>query len=147
WLELAETVEGAHDRGPERLSDRMLDRLGQLVPRLTFLGGDWIQIDGLADLRVGSNVLVLRRELKMLEGKEAAAANTVLSGVAEFYRQRLAEGPGVRPSDGLLEMVDRALLSSVLAKDSRRRQLISAVAGIRRALFPHAPPPAIPTSS
>lgn len=143
WRDLAETAAGIRRADYERLSGRILDRLGQLVPRLAGIEDRELKkVDGYADVRLGFNVLMLQKERGRLSSASAASVNEVLIGVSDFYRSRLKAGRAVDPVDTLRVSIDHGL--EVVAQEKRQsgRASLDALVGLRRALFPHAEPPA-----
>ncbi|WP_425350930.1 FUSC family protein [Methylobacterium aquaticum] len=121
----------------------MLDRLGLLVPRLAAAGpdSDLTRIDTLAALRVGMNLVALRRARHGLPPEAVAPLDDVLDAVAAHY-----DGPRGPASDTVLHRIDAALARIEAAPggasghDARRDALLGLV-GLRRALFSEAPPP------
>ena len=120
----------------------MLDRLGLLVPRLAAAGpdSDLSRIDTLAALRVGMNLVSLRRARHGLPPGAVAALDAALDAVAEHYER--PRGPACA---SLLAVIDAALLAigAVDTAEGRREALLG-LAGLRRALFPGAPPAGAP---
>ncbi|HEX8049289.1 FUSC family protein [Rhizobium sp.] len=142
WSDLAETAAGARRGDHMRLSGRILDRLGQLVPRLAAVEDRELKkVDGYADVRLGFNVLMLQKERPQLSITGATSVSTVLSGVADFYRTRIKAGQAIDPSDGLRQSIDNSLEAIALRDGSAGRASLDALVGLRRALFPHAEPP------
>ncbi len=121
----------------------MLDRLGLLVPRLAAAGpdSDLSRIDTLAALRVGMNLVSLRRARHGLPREAVAALDAALDAVAGHY-----EGPRGPAPETLLRRIDAALARieaepvGASGHDARRDALLGLV-GLRRALFPAAAPP------
>lgn len=142
WSDLAETAAGARRRDRARLSGRILDRLGQLVPRLAAVEDREMQkVDGYADVRLGFNVLMLQKERDRLTTGGSSSVGAVLSGVSDFYRSRLKAGRAIDPSDDLRQSIDHSLETIALRDGSAGRASLDALVGLRRALFPHAEPP------
>lgn len=143
WADLAETAAGERRADHERLSGRILDRLGQLVPRLAVVEDRELRkVDGFAEVRIGFNVLMLQNERKKLRGASAASIGAVLSGIADFYRGRIEAGRPLDPRDGLRQSIDESLNIITLEDERRGTESIDALVGLRRALFPDAAPPA-----
>lgn len=142
WSDLAETAAGARRRDHARLSGRILDRLGQLVPRLAAVEDRELKkVDGYAEVRLGFNVLMLQKERERLTTGGSSSVGAVLSGVADFYRSRLKLGHAVDPSDDLRQSIDHSLETIALRDGAVGRASLDALVGLRRALFPHAEPP------
>lgn len=143
WTDLAETAAGIRRADHERLSGRILDRLGQLVPRLAGIEDRELKkVDGYADVRLGFNVLMLQKERGQLGSAAAASVSEVLIGVSDFYRSRLRAKRAIDPSDELRVSIDRGLEAVAQNKREPGRASLDALVGLRRALFPHAEPPA-----
>ncbi len=121
----------------------MLDRLGLLVPRLAAAGpgSDLSGIDTLAALRVGMNLVALRRARHGLSPEAVAPLDAALDAVAIHY-----EGPRGPASETLLHRIDAALARieaepGGASDHGARRDALLGLVGLRRALFPAAPPP------
>ncbi|MGE7412903.1 FUSC family protein [Methylobacterium tarhaniae] len=121
----------------------MLDRLGLLVPRLAAAGpdSDLSRIDTLAALRVGMNLVSLRRARHGLPPEAVASLDGALDAVASHY-----EGPRGPASETLLRRIDAALArveaeSGGESGHGARRDALLGLVGLRRALFPGGPPP------
>jgi len=141
WKDLAETAAGERRTDHERLSGRILDRLGQLVPRLAAVEDRELKkVDGFADVRLGFNVLMLQTKRKELSGASAVSIGRVLTGVSDFYRSRLDAGQAIDPPDMLRATIDDSL-GTIAHEQAETRDNIDALVGLRRALFPEAPPP------
>jgi uncharacterized membrane protein YccC len=116
----------------------MLDRVGLLAPRLAALPPDdaeWTA-DLLAEVRVGINVVELRRDRRQLSKEARAAVERLLEDMARYFG-----GGAVRPPAELLECIDAALDST--ATDPQRtahRAALMGLVGVRRGLFPEAAP-------
>ncbi|MFB1481652.1 FUSC family protein [Corallococcus sp. RDP092CA] len=131
--ELAETPDRVHRRA---FNGRMLDRLGLLVPKLAQVdpAHEVATADVLTDLRVGQHVLELEEARRALPPPAVVATDAVLAQVARHFqglRQRLQA-----PPEALLAAIDAAL--GAAASHGRRAAL--ALTGLRRGLFPLAPP-------
>jgi uncharacterized membrane protein YccC len=138
WSDLAETAAGARRQDQDKLAGRMLDRLGQLVPRLAAIEDrELAKIDGFAEVRIGFNIIELQKERGRLGAEAAHAVDAVLAGVSELYRERVASRRLVEPSDALCERIDEAL--AVIG--ARGRPARDALVGLRRVFFPEAPGP------
>ncbi|MGX7705394.1 FUSC family protein [Methylobacterium sp. Gmos1] len=116
----------------------MLDRLGLLVPRLAASGpgSDLSRIDTLAALRIGMNLVSLRRARHGLPAGAVAPLDDALDAVAIHY-----EGPRGPASGDLLHRIDAALVGIEASEGAGRRDALLGLVGLRRALFPEAPPP------
>ncbi|KAF1048993.1 FUSC family protein [Xylophilus sp.] len=146
WRELA--VLAAAPRlgaGADGYAVRMLDRTGLLAPRIAQAGGsvEGVQADDtLRDLRMGADIVALQRARPALP---QAAAAAVLGGIADFFRARAERRPA-RPPPALRSRIDR-LLADLLSVPAPavQRSAVTALVGLRRNLFPDAPPAFGPT--
>jgi uncharacterized membrane protein YccC len=141
WTDIAAAAQGiGYDR--DILMGRMLDRLGQLVPRLAKMDGhELARFDGLAEARIGFNILDLQRERLLLTAEQGQRLADVLSATAGFYKARIRGGITVEPPALLLETIDKAIIDLALADVERAEAALNALVGLRRVLFPHAPAP------
>ena len=142
WRDLAETASGQRRDDHERLSGRMLDRLGQLVPRLSAMEDrDISKIDGFQEVRVGFNIVELQKQRRKLGPKAAGSVATLLGLITALYRNRAAEGRPVEPPETLRTAIDSALVAATMENAVQRRPTFDALVGLRRAFFPDSPPP------
>ncbi|MFB9910768.1 FUSC family protein [Rhizobium paknamense] len=143
WRDLAQTAAGLRSADHNRLASRILDRLGQLVPRLaTATTRDIQQVDGFADVRLGFNVLILQEDRARLAEPERQQVSAVLAGIADHYRRQVRAARSLPPPEALREVVDTALLSLRQATPPENlRRSVDSLVGLRRVLFPEAPPP------
>jgi uncharacterized membrane protein YccC len=116
----------------------MLDRLSLVVPRLAVSaeGADGAATSALADLRVGVNLIGLQHDAMDLPDQSRRAVRTMLDAIATYYRRRSLDPADAR----LLEVIDRVILAVVQAPATTTRGLLLRLSGIRRGLFPNAPP-------
>ena len=119
------------------------DRLGKIAARMALTPpGDALHgMDGLADVRIGRNLLHLRRAAATAGGETSQAMAPLFSQISAFFRSRAAIGPSAPPAPGLLLAIDRAL-GAIASPDheERRHQARLALVGMRCNLFPDAPP-------
>jgi len=127
----------------------MLDRIGLLAPRIAQAGGTVEGVaanDALRDLRMGADIAVLQRVRGQLPLATSAA---LLGGISGFFRQRAEGRMNPRPP-GLLPQIDEALGAMLDARDAASsaaaRSAVTALVGLRRNLFPDAPPSLASTS-
>lgn len=106
WQDLAQAATWRGDPAP--LGARMLDRFGQLMPRLG-ASADRLASDGFTELQVGYCTLTLQRALPTLPAPARKPVRRVLSGVARYYRARLKTGEMVAPPARLADQIDAAL--------------------------------------
>ncbi|WP_434031943.1 FUSC family protein [[Pseudomonas] boreopolis] len=139
WTTLAEAAEGRGQQDRRRFAARMLDLLGLLAPRLaaTPEGSDLASVDMLGEIRVGLNILQLRRARLELPERSMHAVDAILDEVAAHYRrQARARRPLPGPAQ-LRERLDASLgrVGSVAPGKARDEALMGLV-GLRHALFP-----------
>lgn len=151
WAELAAMAEGAIRRDHGALANRALDRLGQLAPRLAASDATTtVAGDALAELRIGYNLLDLRRDRAVLSDSTRRRVDAVLAAVAAHFRSRKA-GTTVAAPETLRAAIDRALdavagqagTPAHVTARAPERDAAHALVGLRRGLFPHAPGPRI----
>jgi hypothetical protein len=135
---LARAAERRGAQSGLELAAIMLDRVGLIAPRLAALPPDdaeWTA-DLLAEVRVGVNVVELRRDRRQLSKEARTAVEGLLAGMARHFA-----GRAVRPPAELLMSLDAAL-DAVATEPQHRahREALLGLVGIRRGLFPAAPP-------
>lgn len=145
WRELGEMAASSQPQyaQSDAYAVRMLDRIGLLAPRIAQAGGTVEGVaanDALRDLRMGADIAVLQRVRAQLPLATSAA---LLGGIARFFRQRGEGRMNPRPA-GLLPQIDEALNAVLSARDAAAsagsRSAVTALVGLRRNLFPDAPP-------
>lgn len=140
WREIAALALSSRAADEIAWSHRMHDRVGLIAGRMALLapGERFGEIDPLRDLRVGRNVIRLRRAQTGAPEAAAEPISTLLSHIAVFYAGRGRVGP-FEPPEALLARIDEALsaLHAAPAGETRRHGFL-ALAGLRRNLFPEA---------
>ncbi|WP_440533453.1 FUSC family protein [Variovorax sp. YR566] len=145
WRELGDMAASSQPQyaQSDTYAVRMLDRIGLLAPRIAQAGGTVEGVaanDALRDLRMGADIAVLQRVRAQLPLATSAA---LLGGISRFFRQRSEGRMNPRPP-GLLPQIDEALNAMLEARDtaasSTSRAAVTALVGLRRNLFPDAPP-------
>lgn len=140
WRDIAAAASGRNRGDRRQLFGRMLDRLGQLVPKLAMSNAfDPQKIDGLADLRLGFNILDLQQRLSRFDPQGAAVIGALMAEVEALFLRKIEAGQPLEPPQSLQVLIDQALGNAALGRDAR--QPTEALIGMRRVLFPHAPPP------
>ncbi|XYJ10413.1 FUSC family protein [Telluria sp. B2] len=140
WKELAHMGDGRLAPSVPEFSARMVDRIALLTPRLAMAGAqqDLQAADALVDLRIGLNMsqlLAARHEL----GRSQAALWALLEHLSQHFEARPRHDAAEEAR--LLASLDNALRSVSAAQGSNaQRDALSALAGIRRDLFPQALP-------
>ena len=135
WLAVARAAE-QRGRGDRAIfASLMVDRAGQLAPRLA-AGDTWP--DMMATIRIGLNVVDLRRSRRKLPPSARARLDAVLDGLAAEYRARA----GARRYDRMrlrVEVLDLALTEAALLPPGEARDdMLLGLVGIRLGLFPQA---------
>ena len=145
WRELGDMAASSQPQyaQSDAYAVRMLDRIGLLAPRIAQAGGTVEGVaanDALRDLRMGADIAVLQRVRGQLPLATSAA---LLGGISRFFRQRAEGRMNPRPP-GLLPQIDEALDALLGARDTASsaasRSAVTALVGLRRNLFPDAPP-------
>ena len=120
----------------------MLDRVGLLMPRLSRAGRDpeLATADALRDLRTGVNIIGLEEIVSVEDERARNTTTRVLDGVAAYFRG-LARGRRQPPAPALLESLDVLIRDVLVAgSPSARHKGVAAAVGLRRNLYPDAPP-------
>ncbi len=142
WTTLAEAAEGQGQQDRQQFAARMLDLLGLLAPRLaaTPEGSDIASVDMLTEVRIGLNILQLRRARHGLPPTSVEAIEAILDDVATHYRAQVARrGPLPAPA-GLQARLEASLKRvQTVAPGKARDDALMGVIGLRFALFPEAP--------
>lgn len=137
WKTLAVAAEhrGRGDRA--KFAGLMLNRLGLLVQRVAFLSeSDRRDTDSLAQLRIGLNIIDLRRARYGLAASTLGVLDDMLDRLAAAFR---GHAGGAMPA-GLLAYIDASLGEAVKdPHDEAREDALIGLVGIRRGLFPDAP--------
>ncbi|ARP87910.1 FUSC family protein [Bordetella genomosp. 9] len=143
WGVLADAAEGRGRQDRDRFLVRMLDLLGLLATRLASLpdGSDVAAVDMLDDVRIGLNILNLRRARNQLPAVNVVNLNRLLSMVAAHYRSQQRAGRGLPPPAALRTELDASLsrLGTLVPSQARDECLLGLV-GLRYGLFPGAGP-------
>lgn len=134
---LAAAADGRGTGHGLELAALMLDRVGLIAPRLASLPAEMSASVGdlLADVRVGINLVEVRRVRRRLTGPARSAVDRVLALAARQLRGRTGQ-----PDSALLAALDEALDAVAGAAPSpERRAALIGLTGLRRGLFPDAP--------
>ncbi len=135
---LARAAERRGAQSGLELAAVMLDRVGLIAPRLAALpaqDAEWTA-DLLAEVRVGINVVELRRDRRQLSPDARASVERLLTDMAGYFAGKAATPPAY-----LLAAIDTALDATAAdpGHPAHRAALLGLV-GIRRGLFPEAHP-------
>ncbi|RUP13053.1 MAG: FUSC family protein [Methylobacterium sp.] len=134
---LAAAADGRGSGHGLELAALMLDRIGLIAPRLATLPAETSASVGdlLADVRVGINLVEVRRVRRRLTGPPRTAVDRALALAARQLRGRTG-----RPDSALLAALDDGLAAVADAAPApERRAALIGLAGLRRGLFPDAP--------
>lgn len=140
WHDLARMAAGRELDDYPQLTARMMDRLGQLIPRLAASGHDQLP-QAFSELRTGFSVLHLQRDENALPGPAGQRVQQVLDDVAVHYRQALALRQQPQTRTQLLQRIDTALdqvLSTSRRSDHHVLTVLNALVELRLTLFPAA---------
>jgi uncharacterized membrane protein YccC len=138
WVTLAVAAERRGKRDRATFVGVMLSRLDLLVQRLAAVPEiDRRDVDNFSQLRVGLNIIDLRRARHSLSSNTLQAIDSMLDRIAAVFR---SHSGGPMP-ETLLADIDSALAAAVddPGTDAKEDALIGLV-GIRRGLFPESPP-------
>ena len=136
WLAVARAAEERGHGDRAIFASLMMDRAGQLAARLA-TGDTWP--DMMATIRIGLNVVDLRRARRPLPPSARRRLDAVLDGLAAEYRARAGscrfERQRLQP-----EVLDTALAEATLLPPSTTRDdMLLGLVGIRLGLFPQVP--------
>jgi uncharacterized membrane protein YccC len=141
WRDLADVSDRRVPSTRVEWVSRMLDRVGLLFyrgarsraaePKEEFA-------DALADLRIGVNIIEIQNIEPRLTAAGRAAAETLLGGVAAHFRALAHDR--VRPlGNEMLRQID-FLIGEIVALGDDCRACVASIIGLRRSLYPDAPP-------
>ncbi|MCO4864811.1 FUSC family protein [Cupriavidus sp. WGlv3] len=142
WHDLAQAATLRASDGDARLGARMLDRLGQLVPRLG-AAGDPLSTDGFHALQVGYCALALRKALLDLPPPARKPVRRVLAAVARHFRAHLRAGSRVPVPADLSAAVGEAMAAVAASGRASQRGTLGALVVLQVTLLP---PPAMTLS-
>ncbi|MDB5568662.1 MAG: hypothetical protein JWP84_5228 [Tardiphaga sp.] len=137
WTALALAAERRGNRDRAAFAGLMINRIGLLAPRLAALPDSELRnVDNLRELRVGLNIVDLRRARHGMSPRSLRAMDAMLDELAMNFRKY--EG-GAMPAE-LLADIDHALAEAMTETgDEVRGDALIGLVGIRRGLFPEAP--------
>ena len=114
------------------MASRMLDRLMQLLPRLSASDDDHHpSIESFRDLRVGLNALDLQQMRRTLTEELRRPIDGVLTGIRQYFQQCIEQRKRLPPPPELAARIDEAL-----AFDVEGVGALHALVGLRLSLFP-----------
>ncbi|MVT66346.1 FUSC family protein [Bradyrhizobium pachyrhizi] len=137
WQTLAIAAERRGHGDRAQFAGLMLHRLGLLVQRIAFISeSDRRDADSLVQLRIGLNIIDLRRARYGLAAFTVRAIDDMLDDLGAAFRARADHA---MPAE-LLSCIDAALTAVVKDPNERARDdALLGLVGIRRGLFPDAP--------
>lgn len=141
WRDLERLASSNRPLDPAVWTGRATDRLGQIAARMALTpAGDALHAaDGLGDLRIGRNIIRLRRATRVARGVSRERLDHLLAELATLFRARASRAFPVAPSAPMLAALDQALSATAAMPKSRvRRQARLALVGMRCNLFPSA---------
>lgn len=139
WQLIAAAAEGRGRKDRDRFMVRMLDLLGLLAPRLAALPeeSDLAAVDMLDEVRIGLNILNLRRARNHLPDFNQGDLNRLLEEVAAHYRAQKRAGRPLAPQQALQTALDASLSRLRELKPSQARdEALLGLIGLRIGLFP-----------
>jgi uncharacterized membrane protein YccC len=140
YRDLAGLADGTRPMTRDEWASRMLDRVGLLLfrrPRFEPRPANEFA-DALGDLRVGVNIIETRSMASQVSAERRQRMAGMFAGLAAHFRA-LARGR-VRPlGSDLLAEIDAAI-GEVLDCGSATHACVAAIVGLRRTLYPDAPP-------
>jgi uncharacterized membrane protein YccC len=136
WATLALTAERRGNNDRARFAGLMLDRLGLLAQRFAVVPEvDRRDVDSLTQLRVGLNIIDLRRTGRKLTPTTLGAIDDMLDQLALACRAHVS---GPLPPE-LLTLIDNALDEALNEPEGdAQNDALTGLIGIRRGLFPQA---------
>jgi uncharacterized membrane protein YccC len=144
WADLADLADIRGHADAARWTALAVDRLGQVAARMAQADpSDALHAaDGLADLRIGRNVIRIRRALPATPHDGRRALGDVLAEVSSLFAARVKSGAPEPAPASLRQALDRALgaLQRLDLSEPRRDALIALVS-LRCTLFPTARAP------
>lgn len=134
WRVIADAAAGHGVQDRELFTARMLDLLGQLAPRMAAVpaSSGLATVDLLDEIRVGLNVIELRRARHDLPAANAHALDRLLEQVAAHYRAQVRCGHRLEAPGALGEAIDTSLarIRSLPPGASRHQGLLGLI-GLR----------------
>ncbi|MBC7576627.1 MAG: FUSC family protein [Tardiphaga sp.] len=137
WIALAWAAASRGNRDRAAFAGLMLNRIGLLAPRLAAMPDSALRdVDNLRELRVGLNIVDLRRARHGMSPRTLLTMDAMLDELAADFR---SYDGGAMPR-ALLVRIDQALLAAMAeSSDAVRGDALIGLVGIRRGLFPQAP--------
>ncbi|HTW25572.1 MAG TPA: FUSC family protein [Acetobacteraceae bacterium] len=136
WRDIAHIAEHRPIPRPV-LAALMLDRLGDLVPRLAAAdpNADRTVRRALHDLRVGLNLELLLDDTRTLAAPVQARVQEMVGAIGEHYRRQAPAAPAA----AICTRIDQAIAAVAAAAPQQIDRLLMSLVGLRQTLFPDAP--------
>ncbi|HEX4411276.1 MAG TPA: FUSC family protein [Xanthobacteraceae bacterium] len=140
YYDLADLADGSAQPTREQWASRILDRVGLLFyrrspstpqPQHEFA-------DALEDLRLGVNIIETHAVTPILPHSVQQTLSAMFAGIAPFFRS-LAHGGGAPLGESFLHQIDAAI-DQMTACNAATHASVAAIVGLRRTLYPDAPP-------
>jgi uncharacterized membrane protein YccC len=144
WCDLAILADSRRPVDRDRWLGIMLDRLGLVTPRLA-LSGSEVEAeagDALAALQMGLDLIDLRAALDRIEPARRQNVHELMATFSRFFRT-CAVGGAADPIERqrVLSAIDGVIREIGGAQPGQMRRLgLGALIGLRRTVFPDAPP-------
>jgi uncharacterized membrane protein YccC len=144
WCDLAILADSRRPVDRDRWLGIMLDRLGLVTPRLA-LSGSEVEAeagDALAALQMGLDLIDLRAALDRIEPARRQNVHELMATLSRFFRT-CAVGGAADPIERqrVLSAIDGVIREIGGAQPGQMRRLgLGALIGLRRTVFPDAPP-------
>jgi len=139
WRLIASAAQGHGQRDRDRFIARMLDLLGLLAPRMASLPAesDLAAVDMLDEIRIGLNIINLRRAREHLPPAHRDNMNQLLDLVAAHYLAQESAGRPLPPPLALQDLLAASLTHlHDLAPGNERDEALLGMVGLRYGLFP-----------
>ncbi|WP_430739053.1 FUSC family protein [Sphingomonas paeninsulae] len=143
WVDLEQLANIRRPFRPAQWTGKGIDRLGLVAARMAVasLGDALHAADGLADIRIGRNIIPIRRALAAVPHDVRRTLGVVLAEVSVLFRDRRRASDAVPPPATLLHAIDAAIEGMLAnAQLGPRHQALLALVGMRCNLFPAASP-------
>jgi uncharacterized membrane protein YccC len=140
YRDLGELADGRALPTVSQWASRMLDRVALLLYRQPRFEPrpQYEFADALEDLRLGVNIIEMRSIAPGMSERAQEALAAVFAGIAPHFRA-LARGRVPLLSNDLLRKIDIAI-DEVATCTATTHACVAAIVGLRRTLFPDAPP-------
>jgi len=140
WSEISQMAALSRPFRPMHWTGKAVDRLGQVAARMAVAEGDDAlhAADGLADLRIGRNVIAIRRAITGVPEVTRPVLREVLDGISALFHARSRKGEPLPAPASLLAHIDAAIGATMWEPN---HPALLALVGMRCNLYPKAPPP------